>query len=557
MFEEYSESLSDDEKTFPDGKLFKIVFDCCVRKLKILCRSLNVFEELQNAFSAPNPTQFFMKQYGYRVEAKIYAINKFGYFAPGLLFEILKWIKDSYGDLSAVIMSPRCKQYVFDYLTPLKSQILNQKIDAASFKISNVSEDLGRNNELRRAGKQPFEFRDYQEGSIRSLIFHGYGKGLIEIPTAGGKSFILANYIWNLMKNFDKNWKFLILVPNKQLVVQFYKDLLDYGYDRSKTTKFTAGLKGKDTYNPEAQIIIANRQYVFLHKNELPKIDVLICDEVHQCLSEASSEFIEMLNCKLKIGCSGTIPRDKMQRWNLIGMFSNVCYAEDITTLQKHGFISKLKITLIKIRDKYVERNKQLLFHANSIVRYHQDSNGYSDIMFNDAYNAEHEYFDKHYNELYKPVFDYLLKLNSNSLILFDRIEIGRNMLEMAKKIYAGKKNVYYIDGSISVEEREKIRDEFEKQDGNLLIAQNATFSTGINIKRLSNLIFLTSSKAFSRTIQSIGRTLRLHESKTEAHLIDVSFIPFKYSQKHLAERLHIYSEMYHKKPDEVLTFEI
>jgi superfamily II DNA or RNA helicase len=53
--------------------------------------------------------------------------------------------------------------------------------------------------------------------------------------------------------------------------------------------------------------------------------------------------------------------------------------------------------------------------------------------------------------------------------------------------------------------------------------------STGVNIKRLTNLVFLTSSKSFNRVIQSIGRTLRLHESKNAAHLIDISF-NFKYS---------------------------
>lgn len=115
---------------------------------------------------------------------------------------------------------------------------------------------------------------------------------------------------------------------------------------------------------------------------------------------------------------------------------------------------------------------------------------------------------------------------------------------------------MFYIDGSIDVKEREKARDSFEQSDGNLLIAQTATFSTGINIKRLTGLVFLTSSKSFSRTIQSIGRTLRLHESKTKAHLIDVSW-NFKYSHKHLNDRLAIYRSMYNKKPDEVLTFKI
>lgn len=56
-------------------------------------------------------------------------------------------------------------------------------------------------------------------------------------------------------------------------------------------------------------------------------------------------------------------------------------------------------------------------------------------------------------------------------MILFDRIEIGQNLFEYAKELYAGKKDVYYIDGSIDVKAREATRDQFEKNDGNLLIA--------------------------------------------------------------------------------------
>ena len=95
----------------------------------------------------------------------------------------------------------------------------------------------------------------------------GYGKGLIEIPTAGGKSFILANFIWNILKTVNRTYKTLILVPNKQLVEQFYKDLIDYGYSKYELTKFTAGLKKYEQFNKDAKIIIANRQYLFKNTN--------------------------------------------------------------------------------------------------------------------------------------------------------------------------------------------------------------------------------------------------------------------------------------------------
>ena len=535
---------------FPDGKIFRLSFDSTVRMLKVACKKYELLEDLRNAFSAPNTSSFFMSQYGYKTEAKLYAVNKFGCFSPGLLFEVLEYIKQNYGSASVIAISNNCKQYIFDYLTPLKAAL------SSPSPIFNISDDVGRNNELEKSGKTPYKYRSYQENAIKYLLYKGYGKGLIEIPTAGGKSFILANFIWNVLKTVDRNYRTLILVPNKQLVEQFYKDLIDYGYSKYELTKFTAGLKKHEAFNKDAKIIIANRQYLFKNTSLLPKIDILICDEVHQCCADATKEFIESLNCKIKVGCSGTLPRDKYQKWQLVGMFSRIVYTEDIVNLQDAGYISKLKITLLKIVDTVVEGDRNCLFHMNSLKKYKPDEYGYSEIAFDDANNAEHAYFEKHYAELYKPVFDYLFKLQYNTLILFDRIEVGKNIFNYAKELYAGKKQVFYIDGSIDVKEREKARDSFEQSDGNLLIAQTATFSTGINIKRLTGLVFLTSSKSFSRTIQSIGRTLRLHESKTKAHLIDVSW-NFKYSHKHLNDRLAIYRSMYNKKPDEVLTFKI
>lgn len=555
MLEEYSDDLTKIELV-PAGKVFRIAFDYCVRKFKLIAKRYDMLEEIRNAFSVANPSAFIVRQYGYKAEPRLYAINKFGYFAPGLLFDILKWIRESYGDLSCLVMSSKCKKYILDYLTPLKSAIYAYGMSIDSFEVSNIADDSGRNNELKRAGKQPYEYRDYQEDSVRSLIFKGYGRGLIEIPTAGGKSFILANFVWNLKKNFEKHWKTLILVPNKQLVYQFYKDLLDYGYDQHQVTRFSAGLKKNEQFDPSADIIIANRQFVFNNKEKLPKIDILICDEVHQCLSEATSEFIESLNCKIKIGCSGTLPREDFQKWQIAGLFSKTVFVEDITTLQRKGYISKLKITLLKITDTVVENDDSLLFHRYSKVKFKPDEFGYSEIAFNESYNAENEYFQKHYVDLYKPVFDYLLSLPQNTLILFDKIEIGQNLHALAKELYEGKKNVFYIDGSIDVSKREEVRSGFEKSDGNLLLAQTATFATGINIKRLTNIVFLTSTKTFARTIQSIGRTLRLHESKDEAHLIDVSW-NFKYSEQHLKDRCRIYREMYGKSPDEILKFTI
>lgn len=564
---QYSDIFSNIYEAVPQGKVFRISYDETTNQLRVICRDKAAFAELQESFSVKNSAAFFSERYGYKAKERLYAINNFGFFSSGLLFEILSWIKIHYGGLSCIAMSQNCKNYINDYLVPLKSKIITR------FNLANIAEDTGRNNELRRLRQEqlakgipekdcaiPYEYRDYQEESIEELIFTGYGRGMIEVPTAGGKSFVIANFIWNIWKNIDRNAKALILVPNIQLVFQFYKDLIDYGLDKSILAKFTGSLSKKEKLENNiqtAKIVVANRQYVFNNKNSIPHFDILIADEAHTTNASSTKEFIESLDTKVKVACSGTLPRDPFQKWSLMGMFGRIVFVEEITKLQEQGFISKLDITLLKIRDKNVDKDKNLLFSLNTDIKFDAEAvaNGESDVMFNDAYIAEKEYFNKWYKDLYKPAFEYLISLNTNTLMLFDRIEIGTNLFEYAKELYSDK-NVFYIDGSIDVHEREQIRSSFEQSDGNILIAQNAVMSTGVNIKRLSNLVFLTSSKSFSRTIQSIGRTLRLHKSKDSAHLIDLSWNT-KYSQKHLEERLRIYKKMYNKKPDKIINLDV
>nr|DAH73851.1 MAG TPA: Chromatin remodeling complex ATPase [Caudoviricetes sp.] len=121
---------------------------------------------------------------------------------------MLKWIKLHYGDLQLIALSKKCQSFIQDILAPLDPT----KYDLDD--ISNVSNDLGRNSELNRLDKPKYEFRDYQYEAVKALLASGRGHGLIEIPTAGGKSFILANFIWNILKNVNREAKTLILVPN-------------------------------------------------------------------------------------------------------------------------------------------------------------------------------------------------------------------------------------------------------------------------------------------------------------------------------------------------------
>ena len=292
------------------------------------------------------------------------------------------------------------------------------------------------------------------------------------------------------------------------------------------------------------------------NEKSLPKMDVLICDEVHSALAESSAALIGRSPAKIRVGCSGTIPSDRYQRNQLIGMFGRVVMKVGIKDLQDEGFISKLKITSVEIFDRQVDSDRNILFHEHSSRKYVADDPEGCDIKFDDAVRAEHEYVAKWCREIYAPVLDLVAGMKGNTLVLFDKIDIGTTLYDAFREKFPDVK-AFYNDGSTKVKEREDTRSGLEETSGNVLFANVQILGTGVSIRRLHNLVFCFSSKSTVRIIQSCGRVLRLYGDKDSANLYDVHF-NYKYSSRHFKERLQLYKRHYGKvKPDETLNFQI
>lgn len=551
MNERYADDLNAID-VFPKGKLFRITFDPVIGTLRVLAKTRDMLDELRETFSVENKAAFFSRQYGYRGEARLYNVNQFGYFQSGLVYDVLAWIKTQYGSLDAVAVSKQCAAYMSEFLKPLRSAFGGSKFD-----IDNISDDSGAN--AARPGRE-MSLRPYQRAAVEAVLFDGFGRGLIEIPTAGGKSFIISNLIWNILKRVDSGYRTLILVPNVQLVEQFYGDMLEYGFRKEQLARFEGGMSKKEQAENDvsaAKVVIANRQYVFKNEKKLPPVDVLVCDEVHTCLAESTQALLSRIGARIRVGCSGTIPADRYQRNQLIGMFGRIVYKEDITDLQDDGFISRLKITSVEVFDKQVAANRDLLFHVDSTKKYVADDPNGCDIRFDDAVKAEHEYIARWFKEIYAPVMKLVSGLEGNTLVLFDKLDIGRSLYEYFSDTYPSRP-AFYNDGSTKVRDREGVRSGLEESDGNVLFANVQIMSTGVSVKRLHNLVFCFSSKSTVRIIQSCGRALRLYSGKDSANLYDVHFSCYKYSDRHWKERLKLYREYYKKqKPDETVRMTI
>ena len=139
------------------------------------------------------------------------------------------------------------------------------------------------------------------------------------------------------------------------------------------------------------------------------------------------------------------------------------------------------------------------------------------------------------------------LDLKGNTLLLYSRVESHGEILFNLINSDTNRK-VFFVHGGVAAEEREEIRKITEEESDAIIVASYGTFSTGINIKKLHNVIFASPSKSRVRNLQSIGRVLRKGKNKTKATLYDIADDTTYKSQKnytlnHLIERVKIYNE--------------
>jgi superfamily II DNA or RNA helicase len=134
--------------------------------------------------------------------------------------------------------------------------------------------------------------------------------------------------------------------------------------------------------------------------------------------------------------------------------------------------------------------------------------------------------------------------LKGNTLVLFQYVEKHGEVLHGKMFNRLGDK-LHYVYGGTDTEDREEVRTLVEKANDNVILASYGTFSTGVNIKKIDNVIFASPSKSRIRNLQSIGRGLRKTDGKTSMRLFDIAddLQCDNYTLNHLKERINIYNE--------------
>ena len=453
----------------------------------------HVFQELSEHFTFDVPGAKFMPQYRSK-----YWDGKIRLFSPhtgeiyvGLLDKIVSWANR------------------YDYQVEFE----DNKFYGTPFEENEMISYEGVKDYMTRISK--YKPRDYQIEAVYDAL--KYNRKLLISPTASGKSLM----IYSVVRYFaERNKKILLVVPTTSLVEQMYKDFYDYGWNAEDWCHRI--YSGREKTN-EFPVIITTWQSVYkLPRKFFDGFDVVIGDEAHQFKSKSLVGIMTKLaDAKYRYGFTGTLDGTQTHKWVLEGLFGPSYKVTQTKELIDKGHLSKLQIKIL------------LMKHNPQVFEAFED-----EVQF----IIGHEKRNKFIKNL-------ALDLKGNTLVLFARVEShGLPLYEAINSSAEKRRKVFYVHGGVNAEEREMVREITEKENDAIIVASYGTFSTGINIKNLHNVIFASPSKSRIRNLQSIGRVLRKGNGKSQAVLYDIADDCTKQNRKnytlnHLIERVRIYNE--------------
>lgn len=392
----------------------------------------------------------------------------------------------------------------------------------------NVLEDFINTLNITIKGKK-INPRDYQ---LDAFVHAAQNSRCILIsPTGSGKSLIIYMLLRYFLEN-DVDFRALIVVPTTSLVEQMYKDFEDYS---SIDDTFDVELdvhkiySGKEKLHFEQSVVITTWQSAIrLPQNWFGQYGFVIGDEAHTFKAKSLTTIMNRLtNAYMRIGTTGTIDDAISNQMTLEGNFGPVKKVTTTKELIDSETLAKLNI-------------KILLMQYNDVVR---------DTTKKYKYQEEIDFLVKYPNRN-NFIANLTIDQTGNSLVLYNLVEKhGKPLYDLfVERLKGTNRKVFFVSGAVNAEERERVRAITEKEKNAIIVASVGTFSTGINIINLHNIMFASPTKSQIRVLQSIGRGLRKTDDGQGTTVYDLADdLSWKkrknYTLNHAMERAKIYAK--------------
>jgi superfamily II DNA or RNA helicase len=276
----------------------------------------------------------------------------------------------------------------------------------------------------------------------------------------------------------------------------------------------------------DKELIISTWQSLYdMPKKYFSQFEFIIGDEAHTFKAKSLTAIMtKLINCDVRIGTTGTLDDSKVNKLVLEGLFGPV-----------HRVITSKEL---------IDRKQLASFSIKCLVLKYPEEvcksvKGFSyqdEMSFLVSYEGRNNF-----------IRDLAINLKGNTLILFTFVEKHGIILKQLIESKADGRKVFFIHGGVDAEDRENVRKVLETEENAIVIASYGVFSTGTNIPSLQNLIMASPTKSKIRSLQSIGRVLRLDDKKESATLYDIADdLRYKdytnFTLKHYEERVQIYS---------------
>jgi superfamily II DNA or RNA helicase len=356
----------------------------------------------------------------------------------------------------------------------------------------------------------PVILRDYQVDIVNKFLENT--QCLQEIATGAGKTLITAV----LSHKCEPYGRTIVIVPNKDLVVQTEKDYknlgLDVGvlfgdrkeYDKKHTicTWQSLSIMEKKSKKYEADFPI---------DEFLEDVACIMVDEVHKAKADVLRNLLSgvFAHVPIRWGLTGTIPKDEYEAVGCTCSLGPVTGKMSSKELQDMGVLADLDISILQLQDGmiefggYAQELKWLVTDPKRIEQLSKIINGFAET--------------------------------GNTLVLIDRIKTGEMLAE-------NNEDWVFVSGSMKQKDRQDNYDDVSEMDNKVIVATYGVAAVGINIPRIFNLILIEPGKSFVRVIQSIGRGIRKAQDKDYVNVVDITS-NLKYSKRHLTKRKAFYRE--------------
>jgi len=386
---------------------------------------------------------------------------------------------------------------------------------------STVAIDPNEINEFVQSLNLPHKIRDYQFEAVCEGLHRK--RAILISPTGSGKSLIIYTIARYFLEKIRRNEriKLLVIVPTTSLVEQMSNDFAEYGYADDVHKIYS----GKDK-NTDKDIIISTWQSIYkLPANWFEQFGCVVGDECHGFKSKSLTTIMNKCReAEYRLGTTGTLDGTQTHELVLQGLFGKIYNVTTTKKLQDEDTLAKLKINILLL--KYDEELRK----------------GWG----KQDYQTELDFIVRHdgRNNL---ISNLALDVSGNTLVLFQFVDKhGKPLYDLIRGKAHEKRKIFFVSGDTDTSDREAIRKIVETQNNAIIVASLGTFSTGINIRNLHNIIFASPSKSQIRVLQSIGRGLRKSDDGAVATLYDIADDLHwrgrkNYTLEHSAERIKMY----------------